>query len=124
MFLIETEGHAAPTGVTGRVSKEARFESRMVGRDLEYQRLCARLERVRAGEGGAVLLSGEAGIGKTRLLTELSRVAEEQNIRVLRGRSLFEGGPAYHPWHQVLTQAFNGTPRGATEGFESFLTTH
>jgi len=122
-FLIEPEGTPAPE-VASLAPRDARFESRMVGRDPEYQRLCGRLERVRAGEGGAVLLVGEAGIGKTRLLTELSRAAEEQNIKVLRGRSLFEGGPAYHPWHQVLTQAFNGTPRGATEGFESFLKTH
>src|SRR5258706_11417216 len=109
MFLIETEGHAAPTGVTGRVSKEARFESRMVGRDPEYQRLCARLGRVRAGEGGAVLLSGEAGVGKTRLLTELSRGAGGPNSRVLRGRPLFEGGPPHPPRHPVPTHALHVT---------------
>jgi tetratricopeptide (TPR) repeat protein len=125
-FLLDPpEAGSVPIGAASRPpEKGARFESRLVGRDVEYRRLCARLERVRAGEGGAVLLSGEAGIGKTRLLTELSRAAEEQNIRVVRGRSLFEGGPAYHPWHQVLAQAFNGTPRGATEGFESFLASH
>jgi tetratricopeptide (TPR) repeat protein len=84
------------------------FESRLVGREGEFSRLCARLERVRAGEGGAVLLAGEAGIGKTRLLGEVTRVAEQQGTRVLRGRALLEGGPAYHAWSQALAQAFDG----------------
>ncbi|MFP1603773.1 ATP-binding protein [Microbacterium sp. 2216-1] len=42
----------------------------MVGRDAESRRLDAALQRARSGAGGAVLVSGEAGIGKSRLLRE------------------------------------------------------
>jgi DNA-binding NarL/FixJ family response regulator len=42
----------------------------MVGRDVESSRLDAALQRALAGEAGAVLVAGEAGIGKSRLLRE------------------------------------------------------
>ncbi|UNK70606.1 LuxR family transcriptional regulator [Microbacterium sp. H1-D42] len=42
----------------------------MVGRDVESDRLDAALLRAGAGEAGAVLVAGEAGIGKSRLLRE------------------------------------------------------
>ena len=100
----------------------ARYESKLVGRGAELERLTRRLERLRAGEGGAVLLAGEAGIGKSRLLTELARIAERQRIRVLKGRALLEGGPAYHPWSQILTQALPGGSRA--EALEGFLARH
>ena len=127
LFLLEPAESAAPlTSLRplDRAAARVRFESRLVGRDAELDRLCARLARVRAGDGGAVLLAGEAGIGKTRLLTEVSRAAEQQQFRVLRGRSLLEGGPAYHPWRQVLTEALDGTSAGPAAGFDSFVAAH
>ena len=42
----------------------------MIGRDAELDRLDAALQRARGGEAGAVLVAGEAGIGKSRLLRE------------------------------------------------------
>ena len=120
LFLLEPEGSAevrpAPAARTG-----PRLEAEMVGRDAEFQRLRARLDRARTGDGGAVLLAGEAGIGKSRLLSELARVAEEQHVRVVRGRALFDGGPAYHPWRQVLSEALDGPALGLTEGLETFV---
>src|SRR5262249_4651482 len=43
----------------------------LVGRERELGDLLARLDRARGGAGGALILSGEPGIGKTRLLEEL-----------------------------------------------------
>ena len=39
----------------------------MTGRERELQQLDEILSRTRAGEGGLLLLAGEAGVGKTRL---------------------------------------------------------
>ena len=44
----------------------------MVGRAEELDRLVAHVERATAGRTSAVLLAGDAGVGKTRLLEELT----------------------------------------------------
>src|SRR5262249_56384527 len=55
------------------------------------------------GRGGVVLLGGEPGIGKTRLLDELGVRARDAGVLPLWGRCWEEGGaPAYWPWVQVL----------------------
>ena len=56
----------------------------------------------RGGKGGAWLIGGEPGIGKSRLLEELAR-ASRAGVDVLWGRAWEAGGaPAYWPWIQVL----------------------
>ena len=47
------------------------YVSPLVGRDGERTMLAEALRRCRSGRGGVVLISGEAGIGKTRLVDEL-----------------------------------------------------
>lgn len=53
------------------------------GREAAWNRLCAALDGALAGTPRAALLQGEAGIGKTRLLTELARRAEQSNERLV-----------------------------------------
>jgi DNA-binding CsgD family transcriptional regulator/tetratricopeptide (TPR) repeat protein len=59
----------------------------LVGRQSEMAALRAAVEGVRSGLGGVVFLVGEAGIGKTRLVGEVTRLAEQAGLRVLRGRA-------------------------------------
>ncbi|MGH2546166.1 MAG: ATP-binding protein, partial [Actinomycetota bacterium] len=55
------------------------------------------------GRGRLILVSGEPGIGKTRLADELTAVARERGARVLWGRCWEAGGsPAYWPWVQSI----------------------
>ncbi|HEY2443020.1 MAG TPA: AAA family ATPase [Streptosporangiaceae bacterium] len=58
----------------------------MVGRVGELARLLALLESVAAGEAAVALVSGDAGVGKTRLVTELTGRARERGFTVLAGR--------------------------------------
>ncbi len=74
-----------------------------VGREREMQTLRARMDDAKNGTGSLVLISGEPGIGKTRLLTEASHYAESQGLLVLWGHCWEgEGAPAFWPWVQIL----------------------
>lgn len=55
-----------------------------VGRSALMEVLSTALLRARNGEGGAVMLTGAPGIGKTRLVHELTKIAIVQGVRVVR----------------------------------------
>jgi DNA-binding CsgD family transcriptional regulator len=59
-----------------------------VGRAHELAELGRALDAARAGSGKAVLVAGEAGIGKTRLASELAARARGEGFEVLLGRSI------------------------------------
>lgn len=63
-----------------------RARDRFLGRQLELELLRGELSEAREGRPGFVIVSGEAGIGKTRLLDELESVAEDNGFLTLRGR--------------------------------------
>ena len=69
---------------------------RLAGRTLEQARLDAAWQSVRSGGRNVVLLSGEAGIGKTRLVAELTVRAQSGGYPVLVGRC-DSTAAAYHP---------------------------
>jgi hypothetical protein len=74
-----------------------------VGRTAELEELRAGLDDTAEGRGALFLLSGEPGIGKTRLVQELSREARERGWQVAAGRCWEEGGaPVYWPWIQAV----------------------
>jgi DNA-binding CsgD family transcriptional regulator len=56
-----------------------------------------------ADAGGVVLIAGEAGVGKTRLMDEVASAAQDRKLSVLSGRC-YEGGgtPPYWLWTQVV----------------------
>jgi DNA-binding SARP family transcriptional activator/predicted ATPase len=76
-----------------------------VGRASESERLRTAWQQAVVGAGGVVLLSGEAGIGKTRLAQELARQAEAQGARVLWGNTLPDSSQPYQPIGEALTSA-------------------
>ena len=64
-----------------------------------------RLTQSGRGEPGVVLLSGEPGVGKTRLLTELADSAVAQGWRVLVGQAFDSAGmPPYLPFVEALRE--------------------
>ncbi len=58
----------------------------MVGRDGPLDSLVVAWERARAGGGGTVFISGEAGVGKTRLITELAARMAHRTMRRINWR--------------------------------------
>ena len=80
----------------------------MVGRDLELARLRTAVEAVAAGAGGVVFVTGEPGIGKTRMVHELRRAfgaetPEHGRSLWLEGRCVSYGGSIpYWPFRDLL----------------------
>lgn len=78
----------------------------LVGRESELRQLTVVLDDLATGRGGLVLLTGEPGIGKTRLAEELAARATAAGAEV-HWATCWEGGgpPAYWPWVQLLAIA-------------------
>lgn len=77
--------------------------SPFVGRQAERDALARVLDRALDGHGGAVIIGGDPGIGKTRLAEELAASARTRGAVVLWARcDEWSGAPAYWPWITIL----------------------
>ena len=78
----------------------------LVGREEEIELLLRRWRQARDGEGRAVLLSGEAGIGKSRIARAVQeRLADEPHTRLLYFCSPHHRDSALHPFVRQLERA-------------------
>jgi predicted ATPase len=78
----------------------------VIGRDRELGTIKTALDHARAGRGQALLLVGEAGIGKSRLAREADTAAEDAGMIVLRGRGVQSASPIpYRPFAEALCAA-------------------
>src|SRR6266567_2555161 len=93
---------------TGRVEPRAKA---FVGRAAELGTLEKALAAARAGRGAAILVTSEAGIGKTRLAAELTRHARAAGCQTLLGRSIDLVGTElpYQPFAEAL-RSMGGHP--------------
>jgi DNA-binding SARP family transcriptional activator/tetratricopeptide (TPR) repeat protein len=83
----------------------------MVGREEAMSVLTDACARVRSGTGRCVVVVGEPGIGKTRLVTELAATAAAEGLRVLWGRSHeADVSPAYWPWVPIVRALADASP--------------
>lgn len=73
-----------------------------VGRSFELSQLSDRLDLALKGQGQAILVGGESGVGKSRLLDELRTLALVQGANVVRGQGVTEGGSPYALWRDTL----------------------
>ncbi len=81
----------------------ARLEGRgFVGRAAPLVRLRERWQAASAGDGGLVVLAGEAGVGKTRLAGRLAGEALAGGAMVLYGRADEDGVTPYQPFVEAL----------------------
>jgi hypothetical protein len=62
--------------------------SPLVGREAELNYLLQRWRKARDGEGGAVIVSGDAGIGKSRLIAALDEILEDEGAGLCSRGSL------------------------------------
>jgi DNA-binding winged helix-turn-helix (wHTH) protein/tetratricopeptide (TPR) repeat protein len=100
----------AARGARGDADADAP-RSPFVGRDPLMQEVQKLLGDAARGDSRVLLLSGEAGIGKSRALEEVGAVARGRGFRVFHGRCAeSEGAPAFWPWIQILRAAVSRDP--------------
>src|SRR5271167_2094048 len=82
---------------------DLQIRNSFVGRARELAELRKAVDELRTDRTRLFLVSGEPGIGKTRLAEEIAGVASGSDARVVWGRCWEGGGaPAYWPWIQIL----------------------
>ncbi|HUC71617.1 MAG TPA: AAA family ATPase [Stellaceae bacterium] len=119
--------------VLGENAVESRFEalrglalSPVIGRDEEIDLLLARWARAQTGNGQIVLIAGEPGIGKSRLLVQLAaQVRNEPHTRLRCQCSPYHRDSVLHPFVVQLGRAArlapNDPPETQLDGLEAIL---
>jgi tetratricopeptide (TPR) repeat protein len=79
----------------------------LVGREHELAELQTSLNSTIAGKGTTVFVSGEAGAGKTRLVTEFLNQARKQAVTILTGWCLSNAAVPYFPFFDAFNKYFS-----------------
>ena len=109
--LDELPVRAAAAAEGESVTQEIHGATPFVGRDKEYGQLTGLIASLGAGSGRVVLISGEAGIGKSRLMQEALRHAQQQTLATLTTNCYeIEQAIAYQPVVDLVTQACQALP--------------
>ncbi|MCX5355778.1 AAA family ATPase [Streptomyces mirabilis] len=75
----------------------------MIGREAEFRRLAGLVDSARRGQGSSVLVSGEAGIGKSLLATAVVEAASSSGFEILSCHGIRGGGAAgFEGLHELL----------------------
>ncbi len=82
---------------------------RMIGREAEFSRARELWYEAVEGKSRVLLVSGEPGVGKTRLLQEIITQAEVMGANVFGSASYAEGGPPYAPIKKMIRDLLPGT---------------
>jgi class 3 adenylate cyclase/tetratricopeptide (TPR) repeat protein len=112
---IEVKGKSAPIktyrmlgakSTPGHLRGLEGLSSPLVGRDAQLALLKDRLKDLAGGTGSVVAVVGEAGLGKSTLISELKKSDEGSRFTWLRGDSLsYTCSISYYAWRQIIRQS-------------------
>ncbi|MEM3397277.1 MAG: tetratricopeptide repeat protein [Thermoplasmata archaeon] len=89
---------------------ETERKTKFVNRVEEFEALKGHLSEMLKGNGRFVVITGEAGMGKTRLVEELKNYAQPMGVKFYKGRCLYiENSDPYLPLIDALNQYFEET---------------
>ncbi len=95
-------------GEEEKKDESVNLRSVFVGREDEFKKLVNIFNRIKGGVGQTVLISGEAGVGKSRLANQFCYFVDHQDVWVLYGNCLYqEGMDAYMPYIDALRNFFS-----------------
>jgi predicted ATPase/tRNA A-37 threonylcarbamoyl transferase component Bud32 len=102
--------------------RRERFLAPMVGRDPVVAKIRGYLREARSGEGMAICIAGEAGVGKTRLLQELHQTWRREGARVIVSACLFGGtASSYFPFAEAFRHYFSLRGVTTAAALQTFL---
>lgn len=110
---------AVPVELVGSADPPARDP--FVGRREMLAELEAELRAAAHDGSRLVLIEGEPGAGKTRLLEVFAAWGEDDGARVLRGPAGAAGTPALAPWRRILRGLLSGPDPAAVDGADAEL---
>jgi class 3 adenylate cyclase len=90
-----------------RLRGSTRSAGHIVGRIAERAALNGHLSALKDGQGCVVILEGEAGMGKSRLVDDLLQNADRAGVKILVGAGdAIEKSASYHAWRPIFRQLF------------------
>jgi hypothetical protein len=109
-LLSQREPEPAEEREDDRLAPALQTPDPYVGREQGRERLEGLWNVARSGHRGIALITGEPGIGKTRLCAHVAAGAQRSGALVLYGRCEEELGVAYQPWVEALGVAVASAP--------------
>ncbi|MGA1821243.1 MAG: AAA family ATPase [Thermoplasmatota archaeon] len=85
-------------------------DNSFIDRVEEKRKLCSALHSAFDGKGGMMLIKGEAGIGKSRLIEECAVEADNRGFHLMFGKCLDYRKAPYMPFMEMLKDHFNIDP--------------
>lgn len=110
---INVKGREEPIPVYEPIAIRSGMErhlhaGRLIGRENELNEFRRLIRIVKNGQPRVVRIEGDAGIGKSRLVTELIGIAAGQNFHIAGGDCVSTGrNTVYLPWQELLYSLFN-----------------
>lgn len=110
---IQVRGKAQPVSIYVPQARHAKGMGRvaltdMIGRENERFAIAEALRALITNESRVVVVEGEAGFGKSRLVEELLRQADAMNVNILLGLAeAIEQNTPYHVWKDVARKIFD-----------------
>lgn len=92
----------------------------LIGREAELNTLREALGRAELGEGSAILISGESGIGKTALVEAFKEYAGTQNVKVLAGAASADSAQPFLVFSKAL-EGITDSPLFEEQEYTHFL---
>jgi class 3 adenylate cyclase/tetratricopeptide (TPR) repeat protein len=105
-----------PSAQNGLTTGSEQAHNLFVGRERELALFADRWASVKEGQGETILISGDPGIGKSRVLLEMqARLADEPHLTLELSASPFYANTAFYPVAQLLRRQFDLPDTGMNE---------
>lgn len=125
LVAAERSGQIKSTGAHFTQAVRRGFQARFSGRDDQFELLKSELSGSVHGVGRTVFISGEAGIGKSRLAQELEKYARTLKIKTMTGRCQARHGQLpYLPIVEAIRHFFGIQSQANIQQLEEFIENH
>jgi len=103
-LALESRDARTTATVNERPALDQLVRGRLIGREQEFARATSIWQKAATGSGQVLLVSGEPGIGKTRLIRELTTHVELTGSTILIGECYPGSGAPFAPFTQILSE--------------------